>query len=195
MLDVSVVESIRRRYLTSQGVCRHLEKWNSPNALFFLLQETLHSSLIRGWRANRFPDANKWKKDRYQPALKRTPWHTMGTDEGCDHCLLLFGMAQKAPICIFGFHKKCPLYQIHVLHVTLSPPSLPPSLPLSIYSYTAWPKKMQRFWSAISTTLLIECHWFSLHWIEYYLSNLTPSSSSMDRAFDSRAIFLSILTF
>ena len=53
------------------------------------------------------------------------------------------------------------------------------------------PKRMQRFWSVISTTLLIEYRWFLLYWIEYsFPSNLTPSSSSMDRAFDSRAIFL-----
>ena len=39
---------------------------------------------------------------------------------------------------------------------------------------------MQRLWSVISTTFLIECHWFLLYWIEYYFpSNLTPSSSTL----------------
>ena len=53
------------------------------------------------------------------------------------------------------------------------------------------PKRMQRLWSVISTTFLIESHWFLLYWIEYsFPSNLTLSSSSMDNAFDSRAIFL-----
>ena len=46
------------------------------------------------------------------------------------------------------------------------------------------PKIMQRFWSVISTTFLIEYHWFLLYWIEYsYPSNLTPS-------FDYRASIL-----
>ena len=41
------------------------------------------------------------------------------------------------------------------------------------------PKRMQRFWSVISTTLLIEYRWFLLYWIEFFFpSNLTPSSSS-----------------
>ena len=50
--------------------------------------------------------------------------------------------------------------------------------------YTGTPKRMQRFWSVISTMLLIEYRWYLLYWIEYsFPSNLTPSSSSMDRAF------------
>ena len=51
---------------------------------------------------------------------------------------------------------------------------------------------MQRLWSVISTTFLIQCsHWFLLYWIEYsFPSKLTPSSSSMDRRFAYRAIFL-----
>ena len=53
------------------------------------------------------------------------------------------------------------------------------------------PKRMQRFWSVISTTFLIECHWCLLYWIEYsFPSNLTPSLSRLwIRRFDSRAIF------
>ena len=54
----------------------------------------------------------------------------------------------------------------------------------TLYRIRGDPKRMQRFWSVISTTLLIEYRWFLLYWIEYsFPSNLTPSSSSMDRAF------------
>ena len=46
------------------------------------------------------------------------------------------------------------------------------------------PKRMQWFWSVISTTLLIENRWILLYWIGYsFPSNLTQSSSSMDKAF------------
>ena len=50
---------------------------------------------------------------------------------------------------------------------------------------------MQLLWSVILTTFLIECHWFLLYWIEYsFPSKLTPSSSTLDKAYWFWAIFL-----
>ena len=58
------------------------------------------------------------------------------------------------------------------------------------------PKRMQRVWSVISTTFLIECHWFLLYWIEYsFPSILTPSLSSMDKAFWFQGYFSEAVSF
>ena len=58
------------------------------------------------------------------------------------------------------------------------------------------PERMQRFWSVISTRFLIEYHWFLLYWIEYYIkSNLTPSSSCMDKAFWFYGYFSEAVSF
>ena len=48
------------------------------------------------------------------------------------------------------------------------------------------PERMQRFWSVISTTFLIECHWFLVYWIEYTFD--TKFIKHRIRRFDSRAI-------
>ena len=53
------------------------------------------------------------------------------------------------------------------------------------------PKRMQRLWYVLSTTFLIECHWFLLYWIEYsFPSNWHQVHQVWIRRFDSRAIFL-----
>ena len=53
------------------------------------------------------------------------------------------------------------------------------------------PKRMQRFWSVISTTFLIEFHWFLLYWIEYYFQVIWHQVHKVwIRRFDSRAIIL-----
>ena len=58
------------------------------------------------------------------------------------------------------------------------------------------PERMQRFWSVISTRFLIEYHWFLLYWIEYSIkSNLTPSSSCMDKAFWFYGYFSEAVSF
>ena len=50
---------------------------------------------------------------------------------------------------------------------------------------------MQRFWSVISTTFLIEYHWFLLYWIEYLLQVIWHQVHiDWIRRFDSRAIIL-----
>ena len=50
------------------------------------------------------------------------------------------------------------------------------------------PKRMQRLWSVISTTFLIECHWCLLYWIFFYIQVIWHQV--WIRRFDSRAIFL-----